>query len=84
MRKAKVSLHPDDPSKTVYTVLSDAEGRFQLDNIDPGRYTVESEKEGFVSFEEPETSIDLKPGKDIVRPGGEDNAAGCDRRPRAR
>ena len=32
VRKARVSLHPDDPSKTVYTVESDAAGKFHLDN----------------------------------------------------
>jgi hypothetical protein len=71
VRKAKVSLHPDDPSKTVYTVESDAEGRFHLENIEAGRYTLEGEKAGFVAGWYGEThsdgagtTIDLKPGKD--------------------
>ncbi len=64
LRKAKVSLRPDDPAKTVYTVVSDAEGRFHLDDVDPGRYTVEAEKEGFVRAEGPPIAIDLKAGKD--------------------
>jgi len=48
VRKAKVSLHPGDPSKTVYSLVSDAEGKFQFENIEPGRYTLEGEKPGFV------------------------------------
>jgi hypothetical protein len=49
VRKARVSLHPSDPSKTVYTVESDAEGKFHLDKLDPGRYTLQGEKAGFVA-----------------------------------
>ena len=64
VRKAQVSLHPDDPTRTVYTVATDAEGKFHVDNVDPGRYTVEGVKEGFVRPDGPEIAIDLKAGKD--------------------
>jgi protocatechuate 3,4-dioxygenase beta subunit len=48
VRKAKISLHPEDPAKTVYNVSTDAEGRFRFENIEPGRYTLQGEKPGFV------------------------------------
>jgi len=68
VRKAKVSLHPGDPSKTVYSLVSDAEGKFQFENIEPGRYTLQGEKAGFVEGwygegHEPAT-IELRAGKD--------------------
>jgi hypothetical protein len=73
VRKAKVSLHPDDPSKTVYTVESDAAGSFQLENIDPGRYTLQGEKQGFVSgwygatrADGPGSTIELKDGNNVT------------------
>jgi hypothetical protein len=72
VRKAKVSLHPSDPSKTVYTVESDAEGKFHLEKLDPGRYTLQGEKQGFVATwygakrpDGPGSTIELKQGKDV-------------------
>jgi len=70
VRKAKVSLHPDNPAKTVVSLVSDAEGKFQFENIEPGRYTLQGEKPGFVagwygSGHEPAT-IELSPGKDTA------------------
>jgi len=73
VRKAKVSLHPSDPSKTVYTVESDAEGKFHLDKLDPGRYTLQGAKAGFVAGwygstrpDGPGSTIELKDGKSSV------------------
>jgi hypothetical protein len=66
VRKAKVSLQPDDPAKTLYTVVSDAGGKFHFDDIEPGRYAVLADKEGFVRSDGPETTLDLRAGKDLT------------------
>jgi hypothetical protein len=48
IRKANLTLKPQ-PNGTAITAVSDAEGKFSMDNIDPGRYTLSGERQGFVT-----------------------------------
>jgi protocatechuate 3,4-dioxygenase beta subunit len=47
VRKVNLTLKPQ-PDGTAIAAVSDAEGKFSIDNIDPGRYTLTAERQGFV------------------------------------
>ncbi len=48
IRKVNVELTPvDQEHGTSYTAVTDAEGHFKIDNIEPGRYTLSVEHNGF-------------------------------------
>ena len=44
--KATVTLRATDPRKTSHEATSDAEGRFGLDQVEPGRYMLVAERPG--------------------------------------
>jgi Carboxypeptidase regulatory-like domain len=48
VRKANVSLKPESGGTTLKGV-TDNEGKFSIENIDPGRYTLGAERQGFVT-----------------------------------
>ena len=73
IRKGKVTLRPGDPSKTVFTANSDNEGKFLIENIDAGRYTLSAERQGFVNQNYgasrpvgPGSTLELKPGRSLT------------------
>ena len=50
LRKAKVTLKPviGSSSATPYSTTTETDGKFTLEKVEPGRYTLFAEKEGFV------------------------------------
>ena len=48
VRKANLSLRPEGGGTNLKAV-SDNEGKFTIENIDPGRYTLAAERQGFVN-----------------------------------
>ncbi len=48
VRKANLSLKPESGGTTL-KAASDNEGKFSIENIDPGRYTLGAERQGFVT-----------------------------------
>jgi len=46
--KANVSLKPESGGSTL-TGATDSEGKFSIENIDPGRYTLSAERQGYVT-----------------------------------
>ncbi len=48
VRKANLSLKPESGGTTLKGV-TDNEGKFSIENIDPGRYTLAAERQGFVT-----------------------------------
>ena len=49
LKKAKVWLYPSQSNLAPYTTISDESGRFILDDLDPGQYTLRAERAGFVT-----------------------------------
>src|SRR5688572_3858223 len=47
--RATVTLRATDPRKTSHEATSDAEGRFVLDQVEPGRYMLVAERAGFIT-----------------------------------
>jgi protocatechuate 3,4-dioxygenase beta subunit len=39
---------PNTPAPSAYSVLSDVEGRFIFDHVDPGQYTMQADRQGFI------------------------------------
>src|SRR5690348_4615819 len=48
VRKANLTLRPDAGGTTL-KAASDAEGKFVIENIEPGRYSLTAERQGFVT-----------------------------------
>src|SRR5262249_782696 len=48
VRKANLPLRPEGGGTNLKAV-SDNEGKFSIENIDPGRYTLAAERQGFVT-----------------------------------
>ena len=48
VRKANLSLKPESGGTTLKGV-TDNEGKFSIENIDPGRYTLSADRQGFVT-----------------------------------
>ena len=48
VRKANLSLKPTKAGTTTYTTESDAEGKFTMENVEPGGYTLTADRQGFV------------------------------------
>jgi protocatechuate 3,4-dioxygenase beta subunit len=73
IRSARVYLRsPDSKGASAYLTLSDTEGRFTINGIDPGRYTVVAAKDGYVISEygadrtRSGTVIDLGAGQSVT------------------
>jgi hypothetical protein len=49
IRKATVILRAQDENGISYTVDSDANGRFMIDDVQPGAYVVSADRQGFMS-----------------------------------
>lgn len=75
VRKANLALKPEIGG-TSLKAITDAEGKFTIENIDPARYTLSAERQGFVNQNYgakrptgPGTPLELKPSqvmKDLV------------------
>jgi hypothetical protein len=73
LKKSRILLrNPDDNSANPYIAITDAEGRFLIAGICPGRYSLQVERQGFVSksYGEDETEdnssiLSLKPGQQL-------------------
>jgi hypothetical protein len=68
IRKANIDLTPDDQEEgTSYTAVSDAEGHFKIDNIEPGRYRLSVEHSGFSGARKHHRgrSLTLDPGQEL-------------------
>ena len=73
VRKAKVTLSPSDSSKTAYTAMSDNDGKFTIEKVEAGRYTLKAERQGFVTQNygakkpsAPGTTLDVKADKEMA------------------
>ena len=71
VRKANLTLKPE-PSGTNLKAVSDNEGKFNIENVDPGRYTLTADRQGFVTQNYgarrptgPGTTLDLKASQDM-------------------
>ncbi len=71
LAKAQVSLHPiKSAAANTYETLTGADGRFSLDQIEPGQYTLSANRDGFV-FQQYNSNgsrrqaqvLDLQPGQ---------------------
>jgi len=47
VRRATVHLHSSDSESPNYQATTDAEGRFEIKDIEPGRYALQVERDGF-------------------------------------
>lgn len=74
VKKANVQVINEDHASSNYSATTDAEGRFKVESVDPGRYRLFVERAGFIEVDQhrkrsPGTEISLRPGqqvKDIV------------------
>jgi carboxypeptidase family protein len=48
VRKVKLILHQMRMESVPYSAVSDAEGRFSIDDIEPGSYKLAAERSGFL------------------------------------
>ena len=68
IRKATLELTPDDQADgTSYTAVTDAEGHFKIDNIEPGRYSLSVQHSGFSGARKHRRgrSLTLDPGQEL-------------------
>jgi hypothetical protein len=68
IRKATLELTPDDREDgTNYTAVTDAEGHFKIDNIEPGRYSLSVQHGGFSGARKHRRgrSLTLDPGQEL-------------------
>jgi hypothetical protein len=68
IRKANIELTPDDQEEgTSHTAVTDPEGRFKIDNIEPGRYTLSVQHSGFSGERKHRRgrSLTLDPGQEM-------------------
>lgn len=68
IRKATLELTPDDQKdRTSYTSVTDAEGRFKIENIEPGRYSLSVQHSGFSGARKHHRgrSLTLDPGQEL-------------------
>ncbi len=68
IRKATIELTPvDQEDGTTYTADTDPEGRFKIDNIKPGQYTLWAEHSGFsrMAKQRRGRSLTLDPGQEL-------------------
>lgn len=72
VRKAKVTLAPGDMNKASLTATTDNDGKFAMERIEPGRYTLKAERQGFVNQNygaavpsRPGSTLDVKAGKEM-------------------
>lgn len=47
VRRATVRLQPAERDSQKYQITTDAEGRFEIKDIEPGRYSIQVERDGF-------------------------------------
>lgn len=74
VKKANVQVINEDHDSSNYTAITDAEGHFQVESMEPGRYRVFVERAGFIEIDQRRhhsdgTEISLQPGqrlKDMV------------------
>src|ERR1039457_5114182 len=71
VRKANLALHPEDGG-TPLKAVSDNAGKFAIENVDPGRYTLAAERQGFVKQNYgakrptgPGTTLELKASQEL-------------------
>ena len=68
LKKANIELHPEDKETgTSYKTITDVEGRFKLEKVDPGNYTLTLQRNGFLESGKRHTShtLTLQPGQEI-------------------
>ena len=68
LKKAKVELHPEDKENgTGYKTTSDLEGRFKLEKVEPGNYTLTLERSGFLEVAKRHNThtLTLQPGEEV-------------------
>jgi hypothetical protein len=73
IRIASLAVKPTMATAPTHTVESDAEGKFSIDNVEPGRYWLSAERQGFVKMDYgarrpsvPGTVLTLEAGKDLT------------------
>ncbi|HXE75041.1 MAG TPA: carboxypeptidase-like regulatory domain-containing protein [Candidatus Xenobia bacterium] len=72
LKKARVVLRKEESQETPQTVGTDADGKFQFKNVEPGRYRVYAVRNGYVRQEygqrgptRPGTVLTLAPGQQL-------------------
>ena len=71
VRKATVILRAQDENGISYTVNSDANGRFLIDDVQPGAYSVSADRQGFESDTDgapgaPRPSLKVEAGQSVT------------------
>ena len=77
LKKARVVLRKEESRETPQAVGTDADGKFQFKNVEPGRYRVYAVRNGYVRQEygqrsstRPGTVLTLAPGQQVRGFGG--------------
>ena len=70
VKKATVQVISEDQDASNYTAVTDAEGHFRQDAIEPGRYRIFIERTGFVEVDKHHRhfngmSVSLQPGQEV-------------------
>ena len=68
LKKANLELHPEDKETgTSYKAITDVEGRFKIEKVDPGNYSLTLQRNGFLESGKRHTShtLRLQPGQEI-------------------
>ena len=68
IKKAAVQVVPEDEGNDNYTAVSDAEGHFKIDDVQPGRYRIFVERTGFIEVDKagrrlPGTALSIQQGQ---------------------
>src|SRR5262249_50523504 len=68
LKKVTIKLNPDDKENgTIYKALSDFEGRFKIEKVDAGDYTLTIERNGFLEAGKQKGvhKLSLHPGDEV-------------------
>lgn len=70
LKKAAVQVVPDEEGGSTYTAVSDPEGHFEINSLQPGRYRIFVERTGFIEVDKdgrrlPGTALSLAAGQSI-------------------
>lgn len=68
LKKATIQVIPEQEGGANYTAVSDAEGKFKIDSVQPGRYRLFVERTGFIEVDQagrrrPGTALSIKAGQ---------------------
>jgi protocatechuate 3,4-dioxygenase beta subunit len=70
LKKATVQVVGEDDGASAYTAVSDAEGRFEISSLQPGRYRIFVERTGFIEVDKngrrlPGAALSLQAGQSV-------------------